>query len=52
MTLWLDGSVESLASLDTDLESSTTCALRWLTLLLDHGSLLLFDDVLRDRFQA
>jgi predicted O-methyltransferase YrrM len=34
----------ALASLDADLESSTTCALRWLTPLLDRGSLLLFDE--------
>jgi predicted O-methyltransferase YrrM len=34
----------ALASLDADLESSTTCALRWLTPLLGRGSLLLFDE--------
>jgi predicted O-methyltransferase YrrM len=34
----------ALASLDADLESSTMCALRWLTPLLDAGSLLLFDE--------
>jgi predicted O-methyltransferase YrrM len=34
----------ALASLDADLESSTTRALRWLTPLLDRGSLLLFDE--------
>jgi predicted O-methyltransferase YrrM len=34
----------ALASLDADLESSTMCALRWLTPLLDQGSLLLFDE--------
>jgi predicted O-methyltransferase YrrM len=34
----------ALASLDADLESSTMCALRWLTPLLDRGSLLLFDE--------
>jgi predicted O-methyltransferase YrrM len=34
----------ALASLDADLESSTTCALRWLTPLLGEGSLLLFDE--------
>jgi predicted O-methyltransferase YrrM len=34
----------ALASLDADLESSTMCALRWLTPLIDEGSLLLFDE--------
>jgi predicted O-methyltransferase YrrM len=34
----------ALASLDADLESSTLCALRWVTPLLDQGSLLLFDE--------
>jgi predicted O-methyltransferase YrrM len=34
----------ALASLDADLESSTICALRWLTPLLGEGSLLLFDE--------
>jgi len=34
----------ALASLDADLESSTLCALRWLTPLLGHGSLLLYDE--------
>jgi predicted O-methyltransferase YrrM len=34
----------ALASLDADLESSTICALRWLTPLLGQGSLLLFDE--------
>jgi predicted O-methyltransferase YrrM len=34
----------ALASLDADLESSTMCALRWLTPLIDRGSLLLFDE--------
>jgi len=34
----------ALASLDADLESSTMSALRWLTPLLDQGSLLLFDE--------
>lgn len=33
----------ALAFLDADLHSSTLCALRWLTPLLDTGSLLLFD---------
>jgi hypothetical protein len=36
----------ALASLDADLYSSTLCALRWLTPLLDTGSLLLFDQYL------
>lgn len=34
----------ALACLDADLESSTRCALHWLTPLLDEGSLLLFDE--------
>jgi len=36
----------ALASLDADLYSSTLCALRWLTPLLDTGSLLLLDQYL------
>ena len=36
----------SLAHLDADLYSSTHCALRWLTPLLDVGSVLLFDQYL------
>jgi Macrocin-O-methyltransferase (TylF) len=36
----------ALASLDADLFSSTLCALTWLTPLLGHGSLLLFDEYL------
>ena len=36
----------ALASFDADLYSSTLCALRWLTPLLDTGSLLLFDQYL------
>ena len=36
----------ALASFDADLYSSTLCALRWLTPLLDAGSLLLFDQYL------
>jgi hypothetical protein len=34
----------SIASLDADLYSSTLCALRWLTPLLQTGSVLLFDE--------
>jgi hypothetical protein len=34
----------ALASFGADLESSTTCAPRWLTPLLDPGSMLLFDE--------
>jgi predicted O-methyltransferase YrrM len=34
----------SLAHLDADLESATTCVLDWLTPLLHGGSLLLFDE--------
>lgn len=36
----------ALAHLDADLYSSTLCALRWLTPLLDAGSVLLFDQYL------
>jgi len=36
----------ALASLDADVYSSTLCALRWLTPLLDAGSLVLFDEYL------
>ena len=36
----------ALACLDADVYSSTLCALRWLTPLLDTGSLLLFDEYL------
>ncbi|MEV0583669.1 TylF/MycF/NovP-related O-methyltransferase [Nonomuraea sp. NPDC050310] len=36
----------SLAHLDADLESATTCVLDWLTPMLTGGSLLLFDEFL------
>jgi hypothetical protein len=39
----------ALASLDADLYSATLCALRWLTPLLQSGSLLLFDEYLGEQ---
>jgi hypothetical protein len=36
----------SIASLDADLFSSTLCALRWLTPLLQTGTMLIFDEFL------
>lgn len=39
----------ALAHLDADLHSSTTCALRFLTPLVDTGSILVFDEFLGEK---